>query len=104
MNSAQTVRVHALKGFYAYVGGQFGVVNPGDVVELDRVVAPMVIATHKAEHSTASLRRDPKYLPERKRNPRPSTEDLLASLVKATEANTLAISALVSSQKGKAKD
>jgi hypothetical protein len=93
-------RVEAVKGFYANVQGVFGVVNPGDVVDLDRDTASIVAANGKATYVEPSrpLRRQASYLPERKRNPSPSQVDLLASLVKATEANTAAIQALVASQ------
>lgn len=93
-----TLRVKATKGFFASTGGQFGVVNPGDVVELDKYTASLVLGAGKAQVTTDSLNRQANYLPERKRNPKPKTEDLLAALVKATEANTQAIQALVAAQ------
>lgn len=96
---AQVVRVKAIKGFYATVAGQFGIINPGDVVDLDRYTASLVVGAGKAEGAKdATPSRQSKYLPERKRNPKASTEDLLSALVKATEANTNAIQALVASQ------
>lgn len=96
---AQVVRVKATKGFYATVQGQFGIVNPGDVVDLDRYTASLVAGAGKAVlASSESPTRAQNYLPERKRNPRRSTEDLLGALVKATEANTQAIQALVAAQ------
>lgn len=96
---AQVARVKAIKGFYASVAGQFGIVNPGDVVDVDRHTAALVVGAGKAIGAKdESPSRQQNYVPERKRNPKKSTEDLLGALVKATEANTLAIQALVASQ------
>lgn len=97
---AQVVRVKATKGFYATVAGQFGIVNPGDVVDVDRYTASLVVGAGKARAATAEDKptRQTNYLPERKRNPKRSAEDLLATLVEAVAANTQAIQALVASQ------
>lgn len=97
------VRVKATKGFYANVAGQFGIINPGDVVDIDRHTATLVVSAGKAQQSAESPTRVKDYLPERKRNPKPTVESLLASLVRATEANTQAIAALVASQSKSAK-
>lgn len=101
---SQTRRVKATKGFYATVQGQFGIVNPGDVVDVDRHTAAMVISANKAADTTDAPTRQSTYLPERKRNPRPSTETLLAALVKATESNTKAIEAMVVAQSAQTKE
>lgn len=94
---AQVVRVKATKGFYATVAGQFGIVNPGDVVPLDRYTASLVVGAGKARAATADEKetRQASYLPERKRSPKKTTEDLLATLVEAVAANTQAIHAWV---------
>lgn len=92
------VRVRALKGFFASTQGQFVQINPGDVVDIDNYTASLVISTSKAEQvdmTSVKTNRQSNYLPERKRNPKPKTEELLSSLVASTESNTKAIEALV---------
>lgn len=101
---SQTRRVKATKGFYAIVQGQLGIVNPGDVVDIDRHTASMVVSANKAQDTADAPTRQSSYLPERKRNPKPTTETLLAALVKATEANTKAIESLVAAQAAQVKE
>lgn len=92
------LRVKAIKGFYAVVGGQFGVVNPGDVVDLDRGTASMVLSAKKAELTQDTLKRQENYLPERKKNPPPTQQDQLSSLTKAVESLAALVSQLVSAK------
>jgi len=63
----EVIRVEALKGFRASVNGQYGVVNPGDVVEVPLEVAIDLRTAHKAVMTQKELRRQTTYLPERKR-------------------------------------
>lgn len=63
----EIIRVEALKGFRASIGGTFGVVNPGDVVEVPLQVAVDLRTAHKAVMTDKELRRQTGYLPERKR-------------------------------------
>jgi hypothetical protein len=96
----KSTRVQATRGFRAHVNGQLIEVNPDDVVDLSVADAQMVVAAQKAMHVAADVkpRIQKDYVPERKRSPKRSTESLLDALVKATEANTQAIQALVASQ------
>jgi hypothetical protein len=89
------VRVRAHKGFFATVNGQFSKVNPGDVVELEYVVARD--AASKVEpvpHTTALLRQE-NYLPERKRNPKPDPGTEIAALRASVDALTKAVTLLL---------
>jgi len=63
----EVIRVRALKGFRASIGGEFGVVNPGDVVEIPRVLAMEMRAAGKAVMTEDNLKRQKDYLPERKK-------------------------------------
>lgn len=63
----ETIRVRALKGFRAIVDGQFGIVNPGDVVEIPRTLAMEMRAANKAVMTDAELKRQKDYTPERKK-------------------------------------
>lgn len=54
MNSVQqpgggTVRVRALKGFFATVAGQYSEIHPASVVDVSRELAAMMISSRKAE-------------------------------------------------------
>jgi hypothetical protein len=64
----EIIRVRALKGFRASVNGQFGIVNPGDVVEIPTVLAMEMRAANKAVMVDEDLKRQKAYLPERKKN------------------------------------
>lgn len=64
----EIIRVRALKGFRAHVNGQFGIVNPGDVVEIPTVLAMEMRAANKAVMTDEDLKRQKSYLPERKKN------------------------------------
>lgn len=103
MNSVQTnvpVRVRANKGFYANIQGQYGVVNPGDVVDLDRQLAAMMISANKAVQvpSDTKLVRDTDYKPERLKNPQPTSEDRLDKLQGAVEQLAGLVAQLVATQ------
>lgn len=63
----EVIRMRALKGFRASINGEFGIVNPGDVVELPRVLAMEMRAANKAVMVDADLKRQKDYLPERKK-------------------------------------
>jgi hypothetical protein len=63
----EIIRVEALKGFRAVVNGQFGVVNPGDVVEVPLQTAIDLRVAKKAVMTDKDLKRQKDYLPERKR-------------------------------------
>jgi len=63
----ETIRVEALKGFRAVIAGQFGVANPGDVVEVPLQVAIDLRVAGKAVMTDKDLKRQKDYLPERKR-------------------------------------
>lgn len=65
----EVIRVQAQKGFRAHVEGKFGVVNPGDVVEIPKVLAMELRAAGKAFMTDAELKRQKNYLPERKKQP-----------------------------------
>lgn len=64
---ADLIRMEALKGFRAPVDGVFGIVNPGDVVEVPRAVAIDLRSANKAIMTEKAVRRQKDYLPERKR-------------------------------------
>lgn len=63
----EVIRVRALKGFRAHVDGRFGIVNPGDVVEVTKEVAVDLRMGQKAVMTDAALHRDKNYMPEHKR-------------------------------------
>jgi hypothetical protein len=69
----QAIRVRAIRGFYALREGAFGVVNPGDVVDLASPSdAKMLRANGKAEFvdaATVQKRIQVDYLPARKKDP-----------------------------------
>lgn len=89
------VRVRALKGFYAVVQGQFGQVNPGDVIDLDRGIARDLANKLQPVAPNEPLVRQKDYLPERKRNPKPDQVSELAALRAAVDALTKVVTALV---------
>lgn len=98
MQQVKSQRVKVERGFWANVIAKgFVECYPGDVVEVSVADATMVVAAKKGEFVGAevALNKQTSYLPERKKNPKPTQQDLLASLVKATEANTQAIQALL---------
>jgi len=98
MNTAP-VRVRATKGFYANVNGAFGVVNPGDVVDLDRGIASTVLNKIEVVAPDTKLVRNTSYLPERKRNPKPDSATQIATLTAAVEALTQTVAMLVTAQR-----
>ena len=61
------IRVEALKGFRARVGGRMEIVNPGDVVDVEKETAVDLRMAHKAVMTEKDLKRQSSYLPERKR-------------------------------------
>ncbi len=63
----EAIRVRAQKGFRAPVDGIFGIVNPGDVVEIPRALAMELRAAGKAVMTEEPLKRQKDYLPERKK-------------------------------------
>lgn len=63
----ETIRVKALKGFRAHVDGAFGIVNPGDVVEIPRVLAFEMRAAGKAVMTEEAPKRQKDYVPARKK-------------------------------------
>ena len=60
----EIIRVKAQKGFYASVEGQFGLVNPGDVVEIPRSLAMELRASGKAHMTDAKLLRQKDFVPD----------------------------------------
>lgn len=62
-------RVKALRGFFAVRQGMFGVVNPGDVVDIVVADAKMLRAADKVEFLTADseIKVQTNYIPERKK-------------------------------------
>jgi hypothetical protein len=64
----ELVRVKALKGFRATADGLFGVVNPGDVVEVTRADFPVLASAGRVVRTDADKVRAPNYIPERKKN------------------------------------
>lgn len=83
-------KVRATRGFYAHRAGQFGVVNPGDVVEISNADARMLAAAGKAEFvdKETALKIDPNYLPERKKDPHRLKSPIERQLALQTEVVT----------------
>lgn len=75
----ETIRVRALKGFYAHVDGRLSVVNPGDVVEVPQALAMELRHASKAVMTDADMKRQKAYLPERKKGG-PKAPDLQTAL------------------------
>lgn len=63
----EVIRMRALKGFRATVDGQFGIVNPGDVVDIPRTLAMEMRAAGKAVMTEEQPKRQKDYLPARKK-------------------------------------
>lgn len=77
------VRVRALKGFRAHVNGQFSVVNPGDVVTVDKATAIDLRQSNKAVMTTDAERIQKDYLPERKRIQKAASKETKGAVVAA---------------------
>lgn len=75
------IRVQALRGFRGFIDGQFGIANPGDVVEVPRALAMEMRACGRAVMTDKEKHRAKDYLPERKRNGAPA--DPMAAQVAA---------------------
>jgi hypothetical protein len=97
MNAAlpEQIRVKAMKGFRAMADGQFGVVNPGDVVVVDRLVALELRAAQKAVMTDEPLKRQKDYVPERKKNARPSDASQIATLSAQVATLTQQVATLI---------
>jgi hypothetical protein len=96
LQSQGPVRVKAHKGFFAVVDGKLGQVNPGDVVDLDRAIARDVVSKIELVAPTTALVRQTNYLPERKRNPKPTdTGSELAALRASVDALTKTVTLLL---------
>lgn len=90
----ETIRVRAQKGFRAHVDGAFGVVNPGDVVDVPRALAMELRASGKAVMTEERKQRQVDYLPERKKNPPKDTATQLQVLTETVQALAGAVAAL----------
>lgn len=80
---AAVVRVKAKKMFKVSIGGALPVmVNPGDVVDVDRFMAGMLVQSEKAEVTDEKTRINPDYkAPERA----PAQPDTIGLLTRAVE-------------------
>lgn len=97
--SSPPTRVLATKGFYATIAGVYGVVNPDDIVELDRPLAAMMLSSGKAVQTDKPLRRQTDYLPERLRNPPVDAQALrLDALTKSVERLAELVATLAAGQ------
>jgi hypothetical protein len=90
----QTFSVKAKKMFKASVGGALPqMINPGDVVEVDRYMAGMLVQSEKAELTQEKSRIDPNYkAPERAA----FGSDPIALLTRAVDNLTTIVKELVS--------
>ena len=61
------IRMKALRGFRTQVGGRFSIVNPGDVVEVDKLTAMDLRLANKAISTSDPIKQDASYMPARKR-------------------------------------
>lgn len=97
MAQQSNVRVRAKKMFKASIGGALPVmVNPGDVVEVDRFMAGMLVQSEKAEVTQEKLFINADYkAPERA----PEPNDQVGLLTKAVESLTRIVQEL-SGRKG----
>ena len=78
----QLFRVKATKMFKASIGGaQPQMINPGDVVEVDRWMAGMLIQSEKAEVTKENLAINPNY----QAPVRPAAADTFSLLARAVE-------------------
>jgi len=70
MAQQQVYKVQAKKMFKVSIGGALPVmINPGDVVEVDRYMAGMLVQSEKAELTQEKVRLNPEYqAPERVAN------------------------------------
>lgn len=92
------LKIKATKGFYAHTSTGFGVVNPGDVVSIDRQVATMLIASNKAQVTEEKESRATEYLPERKKIRKPDVATQLEALTSTVTTLSKAVEALVAAQ------
>lgn len=90
----EIIRVRAQKGFRAHVDGQFGVVNPGDVVEVPRVLAMELRGAQKAVMTDAEKVRQKDYLPARKKNPPKDVSSQLQVLTETVQGLAAAVAVL----------
>ena len=95
------IRVKVVRGFRGLIDGQFGVANPGDVVEVPRGLAMEMRGAGRAVMTNDDKHRDPKYLPERKRAGLPAdpVQAQLAAMTKALEGLQKVVEALTTSAK-----
>ena len=109
MAQEKIVRVKVLRGFYANRQGSYGVCNPGDVIDLDRNTAVMMVASGKAEESKEEMKHDPHWQPDRIKNPpQDPVQSQIAALTQAVAAlgelvKTLAAPAAPADEDGKKK-
>jgi hypothetical protein len=89
------IRVRAVKGFRGPVEGRFTIVQPGDVVEIPRILAFELRAAGKAVMTDAELKRQKDYLPARKKNPVRDQGSQIAQLAATVEGLVSAVQALV---------
>ena len=90
------VRVEAKRSFHAHVDGRFGVINPGDVVDLSRDQAITVLGSQKAALSNREVKRDRNYEAPRLCNPAaqdPNTAQV-AALTAAVQSLQAAVEGL----------
>ena len=99
MAQQSLMRVQAKKMFKASIGGALPVmVNPGDVVEVDRYMAGMLVQSEKAELTDKKQFVNPDYkAPERA----PSALDPIGLLTRAVESLTKIVQELTSDKQRK---
>lgn len=90
----EIIRVRAIRGFRGLIDGQFGVANPGDVVEVPRALAMEMRSCGRAVMTDAEKSRQKDYLPERKR-PGAAPKDPVAAQLTAMTAALTSLKAVV---------
>lgn len=94
----EIIRVRAIRGFRGVVDGQFGIANPGDVVDVPRALAMEMRACGRALMTNDEKVRNVKYLPERKKPENKALADpvsaQVAAMAKALDALTAVVARL----------
>jgi hypothetical protein len=106
----EIIRMRALKGFRGQVDGQWGVVAPGDIVDVSRELAMTLRYGQKAvmvEPSTEKKRAAGPWIPERKKHPQANPQaaqvaaltDAVVALQAAVQTQSKALEALLAGKK-----
>ena len=82
----EVIRMQAQKGFRAHIDGKFGIVNPGDVVDVPRPLAMELRAAGKAFMTDADVKRQKEYLPERKKAGKAAGDPVAKQIALLTDA------------------